>query len=255
MSDTKTVSSAAAALQSLALLATGRTGADVERLVREARQKARRDSRTLTWADIEQALGADRMSMSDDLRWRVSVHEAGHAVAWSLLGIGEVESVTIGLGEIGQVKTRRYSHIAQTEEWLMKTMASMLAGRVAERLLIGEVVSGSGGHEDSDLAKATSLAIDAESILGFAEQQPLVYRPTRGRPDILTLDRDLAERVNTRLLVAEALARELLDSNGPNLMLLAQRLNRVSVMSGDEVRQLLGVGGDGIGDECGETRL
>ena len=161
MSDIITLSSSSERIQALALLATGRTGADIELLVREVRQKARRDKRELTWSDIEQALGAQRMAMSDDLRWRVSVHEAGHAMAWTLLGIGEVASVTLGLEQMGQVTVDRYRHLPQTEDWLTRTMAAILAGRVAELLVIGDPMVGSGGGEDSDLAKASAIALDA----------------------------------------------------------------------------------------------
>ncbi|MBX9459673.1 MAG: hypothetical protein KL863_28635 [Rhizobium sp.] len=43
-------------LRPLALLAAGRSGADIERLVREARARARRQHRPVTWSDIKAAL-------------------------------------------------------------------------------------------------------------------------------------------------------------------------------------------------------
>lgn len=255
MSETIPSSSSSNGLQELALLATGRTGADIERLVREVRRKARRDQRALIWADIETALGAQRMAMSDDLRWRVSVHEAGHAIAWTLLRIGEVASITLGLEQMGQVTVDRYRHLPQTEEWLTKTMAAILAGRVAELLVIGEPMVGSGGGEDSDLAKATAIALDAETRLGMAEHQPLLYRPSARGFEILTLDRDLAERVNTRLLTAETMAHNLLEEQGAKLMRLAGHLNQSGVMSGNEVREMLGISPIVLEKHNGETRL
>jgi cell division protease FtsH len=195
------------------------------------------------------------MIMTGDLRWRVSVHESGHALAFTLLRIGEVESVTLGIAGVGQVIVNRYSHLAQTEDWLTRVMAATLAGRVAEQLIIGEALAGSGGSEDSDLAKATGTALDAETSLGFAEQQPLLYRASPRGFDVLALDRELAVRVNARLLRAENMARELLDREGSKLMALASRLNHAGIMSGEEVRQLLGIRHDGQGHEDGETRL
>lgn len=254
MSEIHSSPSSPTALQSLALLATGRTGADIERLVREVRQKARRDKRGLTWADIERALGAQCMPMSADFRWRVSVHEAGHAMAWTLLEIGEVESVALGFGEVGQVTVNRYGHVAQTEDWLTRMMAAMLAGRVAEQLVTGEALAGSGGGENSDLAKATCVALDAETRLGFAAQQPLLYRGSERGFDALTLDRNLAEKVNARLLKGETMARSLLEAERSKLMEITIRLNQAGVMSGDEVRQLLGVGAKGLDDDFGNTR-
>lgn len=255
MSNLHSSLSPATALQSLALLAIGRTGADIERLVREVRQQARRDRRELTWSDIEQALGAQRMLMSDDLRWRVSVHETGHAMAWTLLKIGDVESVTLGLGDVGQVTVNRYRHLPQTEIWLTKTMAAILAGRVAEMLVVSEVLAGSGAGPDSDLAKATGIALDAETSLGFAEHQPLLYRASARGFDVLTLDRELADRVNARLLAAETMARGLLEAHRAKLMAIATRLNESQVMSGDEVRLLMGIGGDETGDGNGDARV
>ncbi len=255
MSDLHSSTSPATVLQSLALLAIGRTGADIEHLVREVRQKARRDRRDLRWSDIEQALGAQRKTMSADLRWSVSVHEAGHAIAWTMLGIGKVASVTLGLAEMGEVTVDRYRHLAQTETWLTRIMAAILAGRVAEKLVTGEVMAGAGGGDQSDLAKATAIALDAETSLGFAEHQPLLYRASARGFDVLTLDRDLAERVNARLLAAEKIARDVLEKHAAKLMQIATHLNGTGVMSGDEVRQMVGIGGDDTGEGHAETRL
>lgn len=247
MSDSHPYTSSAKPLQSLALLAIGRTGADIERLVRETRQQARRARRELMWTDIERALGAQRMTMSKDLRWRVAVHEAGHAIAWTLLGIGKVESVTIGLREMGEVAVDRHRHLAQTEIWLTRIMAAILAGRVAEQFVIGEVMAGSGGGDESDLAKATLVALDAETSLGFSDHQPLLYRASLRGFDVLTLDRDLADRVNGRLLAAETMARDVLEKHEAKLMKIATRLAETGVMSGEELRQMMGIDGDGTG--------
>ncbi|WP_081964065.1 hypothetical protein [Hoeflea sp. BAL378] len=254
MSETDPSPSSHSRLASLAIQALGRTGADIERLVREVRQQARREKRDLTWTDIEHALCADRMIMSDDLRWRVSIHEAGHAMAWTQLGIGEVESVTLGISNVGQVTVQRYGHLAQTEDWLTKTMAAILAGRVAEQLVIGEALAGSGGGEDSDLARATGIALDAETALGFSEQTPLLYRASPRGFGELARDRDLADKVNARLVVAESAARELLEAEGSKLMQIATQLNEKGVLSGDELRHLMGKCGDDS-DDYGERRL
>lgn len=232
---------AQASLRSLAMLALGRSGADIERLVREVRQVARRQQRTIRWDDVEHALRSGQMPMSDDLRWRVCVHEAGHATAWSLLDIGEVMSVAIGTGEMGQVLTRQHSHIPQTQGWLRATMACLLAGRAAEFLIFGDTVAGSGGEEQSDLAKATHYAIAAETTLGFSDHQPLVYRGTARSFDMLNFDQDLAKRVNDRLANADTLAHNLLETHRQGMLDIAVQLRGRGVMEGDEVRQILGL--------------
>jgi SpoVK/Ycf46/Vps4 family AAA+-type ATPase len=67
-------------LKPLALAAAGKTGADIERHIREARQKARREKRPLTYTDIHEALSVGQTAMPPELIWRIAVHEAGHAL-------------------------------------------------------------------------------------------------------------------------------------------------------------------------------
>ena len=54
-----------AVLRSLALKAVGLTGADIERLVREARQTARRQKRALAYDDIKARLDAGKPKRSE----------------------------------------------------------------------------------------------------------------------------------------------------------------------------------------------
>ena len=228
-------------LRPLALLATGQTGADIERLVREVRRKTRREKRNITWTDLEQALLAGQLRMSDDLRWRTSVHEAGHAIAFTLTGIAEVLTATVGIEGVGQVSSRPNEHLAQTESWMMNFIACWLAGRTAEIIVFGEPAVGAGGSDDSDLARATRHATAAETRLGFSTHQPLVYHSERDSVSALSLDHNLTERVNARLLAAEQSAREMLEARRDELMAVATRLNEVGVMTGDEVRVMLNV--------------
>ena len=91
-------SDADAVLRRMARRALGYSGADIERLVREARQKARREQRALTYADLDQLLSASRPTISPQKRRRIAVHEAGHVLA---LGFGPgltIEGVTLEVG-------------------------------------------------------------------------------------------------------------------------------------------------------------
>lgn len=227
-------------LQRLALLATGSTGADIERLVRDVRRRSRRQRRPLTFIDIEQALLSGQPRLSDDLRWRIAIHEVGHAIAFSDTGIAEVMTVSIGIGGMGQVISRQHQHLEQTEDWLMRKVACMLAGRTAELLIFGDTVAGAGGYDDSDLAMATDHAVAAETRLGFSDQQPLLYRSAAVTINALSLDRHLVDRVNAWMVAAEAMVRDLLESRREALIAIAEQLKDVGVMTGDEFRSLLG---------------
>jgi len=227
------------ALQPLALAAAGRTGADIERLIREARQKARREKRQLTYSDIHVALTAGQAAMPPELIWRIAVHEAGHALAWTAFDIATVLTVTIGNGSGGFVESDMRRDVIQTEVWLNQMIACALAGRAAEELIFGDCVLGSGGSEMSDLARATKLATDAEANLGFGQAHPLLYRSVEDQPSILSLDRQLAQHVDARLVAAEAMASKLLSQERNALVALATRLAEAKTMDGAEVRALL----------------
>jgi ATP-dependent Zn proteases len=226
-------------LRPLALLALGRTGADIERLVREVRRKARRLGRSISWADLDAAMREGHTTMSADLRKRAAIHEAGHALVYTVTGVAEVQSASIGLHGIGMVTTIANTALPQTERLLMNTIAGSLAGRVAEILVFGEAVAGAGGSDESDLARATAVAMAAETSLGFSGHQPLVYRSiTIGTHD-LTLDRQLSDRVNRRLEEAENMARAIVEENRSALAELAASLEAVGILSGNDIRQIV----------------
>lgn len=234
-----------APLNRLALLACGRTGADIERLVREVRQKTRRERRPITWDDIETALMASRIRLTDDHRYRLAVHEVGHAMAYTLLETGTVYAVTVGgslngsVQSFGQVEFTPFLDRPQNDDWLMRTCAASLAGRTAEQLVFGETLAGSGGDLNSDLARATRLMLAAETQLGFSDVNPLIYvAPEQGQQQLL-YDAALRNRVNERLKHAEAMAMEMLRRHKTALTVIATQLADAGVMSGDEFRERL----------------
>nr|WP_299497868.1 ATP-dependent Zn protease [uncultured Rhizobium sp.] len=226
-------------LRPLALLALGRTGADIERIVRDVRRKLRRERRPMAWADLEAALRADHTDLSDEFRWRVSVHEAGHALVYALTGIAEIKMASVGLHGVGVVATVANDRLPQTESWLMNSMAALLAGRVAELVVFGEALAGAGGAAESDLARATDMALAAETGLGFSRHCPLLYRPSGMAANMLGLDQQLAGRVNDRLEAAEAIARKLIEAHPGVHLEIAEKLRSVGILSGDEVGEMI----------------
>ena len=238
MTETRTEISWLRSLRPLALLATGRTGADIERLVREVRRRASRAGRTMVWNDLEEALRDRADQVSNELRWRMAVHEAGHAVAYILLDVGEVETVMIGTPQGGKVLARVNQEVLQVEEGLMRLMACILAGRAAETILFDAVLLGSGGNPESDLARATALAVEAETSLGLSTDRPLLYRPPGGS-DALLYNPQLMERVNARLEAAMETAMTLLRDNEETLLKVARELNEHRVLDGEQVRALV----------------
>ena len=99
---------------------------------------------------------------------------------------------------------------------------------------------GSGGTDQSDLAQATNLALNAETNLGFGKHHPLLYHRFQDQSAILMGDRQLAQRVHCRLEAAEATANKLLNLNQSVLLELAKRLATEKVIDGAEVQNLIG---------------
>lgn len=226
-------------LRPLALAAAGQTGADIERVIREVRQKARREKRRITYRDIQTALTVGHLSMGPELLWRIGVHESGHALVTSLLGIADLQMVSVGNGQGGFVDSVPKTGMIENEFWLQKHLACLLAGRAAEKIVLGDTGIGSGGTNASDLAQATKLATDAETSFGLGQYQPLLYRSVNDSSSLLSLDKRLASDVHKRLVQAELMASELLSKNREQLLLLATRLAEAKVLDGHEVRKLL----------------
>ncbi|NMG37871.1 ATP-dependent Zn protease [Chelativorans sp. ZYF759] len=227
-------------LRPLARQAVGMSGADVERLVREARGRARRAGRDLTWQDIEELLSAGRPKLSDDLRWQLAVHECGHVLVHLALGRrGAVEIITLEDRGGGFVRFSGNDDVVLSERQAMEDLATLLAGRRAEIVFFGEALSGSGGAPDSDLARATALAISLETSLGFGRAQPLIFRPVSDPSSQLSYDRDLADRVYARLEEADAIARIIIEDHTAALTELAMEVARQRTLEGRELSKVL----------------
>ena len=227
-------------LKQLAMSALGRTGADIECLIRGARQKARRQKRHLTYADIKDTLSTGQSSMSEELLWRIAIHESGHALVMIGFDLGTIQTVSVGNGSGGFIESDIKQHSTQNEDWINRMLAFTLAGRAAEVLILGNAGMGSGGTDQSDLAQATHLALDTETNLGFGKHHPLLYRRIQDQSLMLSTNQQLANLVHKRLEAAEAMANDLLNQSQDVLLELAKRLATEKVLDGDEVIELLG---------------
>lgn len=148
----------------------GMSGADLERLARDARRLARRERRELRHRDIAAALPRRERRSDDDIR-HIAVHEIGHAVVAAALGatVHEVflnrdrdpnaEMEIAGAAVVQQRDGRR------DYQWYADRVAHILGGLEAEKLVYGS-------HSDgviADLAEATNLATYVLSSVGMGE--------------------------------------------------------------------------------------
>ena len=226
-------------LRRLALKARGMSGADVERLVREARQKARREGRELAFSDIFDNLVSLRPQRSQAVRWRVAIHEAGHAVARLVLGLGRITSISIDSPTGGYTEGKIPTEGSETEAFFDDLLVSILAGRAAEEELLGSVTAGAGGSPDSDMGKATALALAMETELGFAATWPLLYRQAENQSSLLAYNHLLAEQINIRLETAYQRACDLIRRNEHAVRFLRDALMQHDTLEGSDLAAVL----------------
>ncbi|MEH7491972.1 AAA family ATPase [Neobacillus niacini] len=136
-----------ASLDDLAESTSGFSGAELQSLFESASRRAVRNRKdALTKGDLDYALdrtilGSTSRSLQDlDTKRRVAIHEAGHAIVASLTKPGSVRKATIiprgeALGYVAPIP--KELHLSTTSD-LLDRVAMVLAGGVAERILLGE---------------------------------------------------------------------------------------------------------------------
>lgn len=225
-------------LRHLATRALGLTGADIERAVREARSRARRQGRGLTYDDVEAAIRGHRPPLNRNTRWRYAVHEAGHAVVHHGLRLGSIRGLTIDT-EAGGFNMLRYNNrLGDVREQYDNLLAMLMAGRAAEVLVLGDASGGSGGADESDLARATRMALDMETTLGFGTD-PLVYRHHADATSAIAGDATLRQAIQRRLQVAFGFATETLMQKRAAFDALSYELFALQAMDGKAVTAIL----------------
>jgi hypothetical protein len=182
----------------LALAAEGGTGADVDAWVRRGRSHARRTNRSLTIDDILQEIRGHTSRLPPDVQHIVAMHEAGHIVVGAALRCYEPTRVWLtqtGGRASGEVNT--VGHL--TLRGLEKILTMLLAGRAAEKLLLGPegVTVGASLGEDSDLARATQIACDIETRFGMGHCG-LAHLPDRAR-EMMLHDKEILTAIQYRL--------------------------------------------------------
>ena len=244
----------------VARITPGFSGADLANVVNEAALLAsRQDKDSVGAADFDQAIekvlaGSERRSRTMNAREKriVAFHEAGHALAASLLpGTDAVHKVSIvprgrALGYTWQRPTEDRYLLGEDE--LKNRLAVLLGGRVAEALTFSEASTGAA----DDLAKATDLARRMVTEYGMSPSlgpvrlasDPQAYY--LGGPAGLDprVSPETASRIDseTRRIIDEAAAQagKLLEGNRALLNALAERLVEKETLDERELAALLG---------------
>ena len=237
----------------------GMSGATLANLVNEAALNAARyDRKSVAMADFEEAkdkvlMGKERKSMimSDAEKRNTAYHEAGHALSAYLLPDADpLHKVTIiprgmALGVTTQLPEEdRYSY---TREYMEASLTILLAGRVAEELVLGSCTTGA----SNDLERVTERARKMVCEWGMSKEiGPLSYGK---KQEQIFLGREIAQHqdysedtakqidkeVKNVVLRAYAEARKLLEENRDALILVAEALLEYETLDANEVQAVI----------------
>ena len=221
-----------AKLRGCAVRSGGMSGADIQRVVREAKQAARERGSRLTIEDLHFAL-SPRVRLSDYEQKIAARHEAGHALASILLG-DRLIAVDV---DRGVTHLRPLPGVLDIE-LIDQALAILLAGRAADQVLAGRANSGAGGALLSDLGQATALAAARHASYGLGET--LVFSGAiQETLRLLSADAVLRGRVEADLQEAYSKVLALLSNNKLQLRTLADELLLKRFMTAEEIGQAL----------------
>ncbi len=236
----------------------GFSGADLKNLLNEAAiTAARRHAGDITSADLDEArdkvmMGTVRtLAIQPDERHRLAVHEAGHtAAAFYNPGGDPIYKVTIiprgrSLGSTHMLPAHDRHTLG--EDYLRAQLLTLLAGRAAEKLLLGSLSSGA----DDDIRRATALARSMVARWGMnAELGPIDLRESEDHPFLgqsiaqpRSFSDETATRVDQAVMVllqeAEAAATEIIKTHRDEIKRLVARLEAEETLDLAAIRACL----------------
>jgi len=235
----------------LAHLTFGYTPVMIEHLLDEALIWALRAGRDgMRWADVNQAKLSEEIGLKQPVAYTplekemVATHEAGHAVAAYLSGVGrKLEVLSIvkrreALGLLAHNDTEERWTRTRTE--LLAFLRIACAGMAAEELWFGESTTGPGG----DLVGATGIAAQMVGALGMTDSLISYVAMEEGLNDRNVVARVLSdpdgrERTERLLRDAKAAVREQLDRNRVLVEALRDALLERDELIGDEILEVL----------------
>ncbi|MGI6658587.1 MAG: ATP-dependent zinc metalloprotease FtsH [Dethiobacteraceae bacterium] len=237
----------------------GFSGADLENIINEGALLAgRRDKKLISMGELEEAIervigGTQKKSrvISEFEKRIVAYHESGHAlVAYLLPNTDPVHKVSIiPRGRAGgyTLMLPEQDRYYMTKSELLARVATLLGGRVAEEVVLGEISTGA----QNDLERATSLVRQMIMEYGMSERLgPITLGKKHAEVFLgrdLARDRDYSEEIarsidlEIRTIIDEQYKRaeELIRQNLDKLDLLANTLLEQETIDAEEIKALM----------------
>lgn len=245
-------------LNILAKRTPGFTGADIENLANEAALlSVRRERKLISMDEMEEAItrviaGPEKRSkvISDHDKKLTAYHEAGHAVVMKLLPnadpVHQISIIPRGMAGGYTMHLPKEDRSYTSKSKLKDEMVGLLGGRVAEKLILGDISTGAKNDIDraSHIARAMIMEYGMSDTLGpisFGSDQNEVFL---GRD--LGRNRNFSEEIASRIdnevkkLIDDAYnqAENLLTENISKLHAVAQSLLEKEKIEAEEFEQI-----------------
>lgn len=241
----------------IAKVTAGFSGAEIANIVNEASLLAvRQDHCEVCMSDFDAAIerviaGLQRkIPLTGEVRKKVAYHEMGHALAAYYLpkmdSVHKISIIPTAKGALGYtMQLPEEEQYLLGEEELMNRIAVLLGGRVAERIVFGEVSSGAA----NDLMRATVLArrmvteFGMSDVLGavrYSEEQGAYLTTTVAvKDDIAPQTRRLIDCEVKRIIeIAQMRVSDLLTKHRAVLDKAARILQEEEVITGDRLAKI-----------------
>lgn len=239
------------AIESLAMRTQGSSAADIDALIREAIYQAVSEGREPAEKDVDEACsrvvyGAVRtdLKLAKEEKWSVACHEAGHAIAVHVatpqkqldyLSI-QPRSESLGFVSYRHESDNARGSLSNTVSEIKAEMVVALAGREAERLMLGAEKMSSGAT--SDLRRANALAYHAIAECGLdSELGPVSVNLNQAFSE--QFSEQVAARLRHWLSEAETQCRELLAEHQAQLRAVADLLYEHESLDGQGFREIV----------------
>lgn len=226
-------------LTDVAHLMDGSTGAEIMMAVRGARRIARSAGRVLQLEDLVQSVAPVDEIAPAALK-RICIHEAAHAVASLVVPSGILKRCAVGSSGTSAGRTLIENEMSDlmTRDAVERRAVVALAGRTAERVLIGDASVGAGGDDDSDLAQVTQIIATLHASTGLGDT--LVYVTSyENALQAVRGDRELRSKVEQHLQILQARTDEIVRRHREQIIAVADRLRTQRRLSGEEICRII----------------
>ncbi len=244
-------------LVEVARMTAGLAGADLANIINEAALLAGRAKKDVVEAeDFKEAVerqiaGLEKKSrrISPKERKIVAYHESGHAlIAEITKGAKKVNKVSIvprGLAALGYtLNTPEENKYLMQKHELIAEVDTLLGGRAAEEVFIGEISTGAG----NDLERATDIIKSMATVYGMSDIAGLMVLEKRTNQFLGgqtqkdysdSMAKDLDQHIKNILNERYSVVLESLRENNDAIEHMTSELLEIEVLSGQRVREII----------------